>query len=199
MKYLAFLSVLVIGLANSQAGGFGGPPPFTNGSPLLSGVDGTYQASVRGNNMSGVIKFTYSSGVQTTSTAGNTWMIFFEGQVYMGTTNVAINNGNLAGVLDTSFDTPVTITNSSQSTTSAGTVSSSTSVQAMSNPSGFFNGSIDNNSPNGAFRGKGELSYVERTTSSQSDSAAGTSSSSTTTATVSENFKLKGVRVTFGS
>lgn len=199
MKYLAFLSVLVIGLANSQAGGFGGPPPFTNGSPLISGVDGTYQASVRGNNLSGVIRFTYSSGVQTTAFSGNSWMIFFEGQVFSGSTEVAINNGSLAGVLEESSNLPTTITNISENTTSTGTVYSSTIVMAQTGPAGFFSGSIDNNSPNGAFKGKGELSYVESTTSNQSDSAAGTSSTSTTTAVVSEDFKIKGVRITFGT
>jgi hypothetical protein len=200
MKYLAFLSVLVVGLANSQAGGFGGPPPFTNGSPLVSGVDGTYQASVRGNNLSGVIKFTYSAGVQTTTVSGNSWMIFFEGQVYSGVTNVAINNGSLAGVLDTSADTPA---DEVFAETSNGTTTITT-IEAVANPSGYFNGKIDNKSPNGAFKGNGELSYV--VTSTTETPPFGTDPAdydlffdNAATYTISEDFKVKGVRVTFGS
>jgi hypothetical protein len=173
---------------------------------------------VRGNNLSGVIRFTYNDGIQTTSTAtlgGNAWMIFYEGQVFNGTTFVAINNGSLSGVLDESFDFPVTQnwsdSTSNSNTVPAGTISSSSSssiqVTASSNPAGYFNGTIDNNSPNGAFSGKGELSYVIETDTTDSnsqsntidDTASSSSSTSTTTSVVSEKFKVKGVRITFGS
>jgi hypothetical protein len=176
---------------------------------------------VRGNNLSGVIRFTYASGIQTTSTAtlgGNAWMIFFEGQVYNGTTFVAINNGSLSGVLEEGVffdDLPAdqVTSNSNSSTVTSGTTtvvnnsSNTITVSAQTYPVGYFNGTIDNKSPNGAFDGEGELSYIVETdtvtTNEQSNSTTGDSSDVTTTSTttgkVSEDFKFKGVRITFGS
>jgi hypothetical protein len=197
MKYFAFLSALVLGLLNTQAGGFGGPPPFTNGSPLASGVDGTYQASVRGKNLSGIIRFTYSGGVQDVfSTNGNSWFIFFEGQVFSGGTEVAINNGGISGVLEAG--TFPTFPNSSNVTENLITGEfSSIQVQAVTGVAGYFNGSIDNNSPNGAFSAKGELSYILRTQIATFDPNTGEDVSSISNEEVSVKIKVKGVRVTF--
>lgn len=198
MKTAYSLLVLIATIGFAHAGGFGGPPPFTNGSPLQSGVDGTYQASVRGNNLSGVIRFAYSSGVQTTSFFSNIWVIFYEGQVFSGDTTVAINDGDISGVLETSFTTPFDRTSStSTSDTAAGTASSSsTTVDFLGGPSGFFTASLDNNSPTGAFSGKGELAVVaDVTTETIVTDAAGTVTNTTVnTEIIKANFKVKGVR-----
>jgi hypothetical protein len=63
MKIAASLLILIAFVAYVQASA--GPPPFTNGSPLVSGVDGSYQATARGKNLTGVFRFTYANGVQT--------------------------------------------------------------------------------------------------------------------------------------
>ena len=65
MKIAASFLVLLLGVVHVHASA--GPPPFTNGSPLVSGVDGSYQATARGRNLTGVFRFTYANGVQTSS------------------------------------------------------------------------------------------------------------------------------------
>ena len=65
MKIAASFLVFPTGIVHVYAST--GPPPFTNGSPLVSGVDGFYQATARGRNLTGVFRFTYANGVQTSS------------------------------------------------------------------------------------------------------------------------------------
>lgn len=186
---IASLFLLVFTACFAQAGSFGGPPPFTNGSPLLSGVDGTYQASIRGNNLSGIMKFTYSNGVQTVTTVGdNIYVIFYEGQVISGFADIAINDGSVFGIFENASTFSVTTTTNSV-TTATGTVST---VVTLNPPSGYFNGSIDNDSANGNFQGDGEFSSIAVTVIT--DTAAGTSS--TTTSVEEVNITVKGVRVT---
>ena len=71
MKSLAASLALFLAAATVHAGGFGGPPPFTNGSPLPDGVDGSYQASATAPNTTGIIRFKYMNGVQTTNVKEN--------------------------------------------------------------------------------------------------------------------------------
>ncbi len=189
MKIAVSLLLLVFTACMAQAGSFGGPPPFTNGSPLLSGVDGTYQASIRGTNLSGVLKFTYIDGVQTITTTGdNVYVIFYQGQVISGFADVAINDGSVSGVFEnaTIFNaTPIV----NSTTTGAGTIS--TTVTPTS-PSGYFNGTIDNNSSNGNFNGDGEFASIVVT-----DRVNTITAESSTSTTVEEvNIRVKGVRVT---
>ena len=65
MKAAFSLLVLVATIGLARAGSFAGPPPFTNGSPLQSGTDGTYQAVASGTNLTGVFSFVISGGIQT--------------------------------------------------------------------------------------------------------------------------------------
>ena len=65
MKIPAALLILIV--ASEYLHASAGPPPFTNGSPLVSGVDGSYQATARGRNLTGVFRFTYSGGRQTSN------------------------------------------------------------------------------------------------------------------------------------
>jgi hypothetical protein len=131
MKILVGSLALIAALSSANAGGFGGPPPFTNGSPLISGTDGSYQASVRGNNTSGIVRFSMSGGTQ--SSEGNNYAIFSEGIVYTGNTQASIMTSNISAVLETS-----------------GTVTGH-SLR------GFFNGKLSQNSVYGSFSGKGEI------------------------------------------
>jgi len=195
MKSAFSLLVLIATIGLAHAGGFGGPPPFTNGSPLSTGVDGTYQASARGSNLSGVISFTYSGGVQT----NGAWVVFYEGQVFFGPDTVAINDGSIAGVLETSFATPVGSVNSTATNNGAGiSSSSSTTVVFQTGVSGYFNADLDNNSPTGSFSGNGELAAVAETvkTSTTTDGGVTVTNDSTTTETIKAKFKVKGVRAT---
>jgi hypothetical protein len=112
MKIAASFLVFLTGIVHVYASA--GPPPFTNGSPLVSGVDGSYQATARGRNLTGVFRFTYANGVQTSSPqlpTGNTvsnlltdpyndYVFFVEGKVYRGLVQANVNVGSVAGVLD---------------------------------------------------------------------------------------------------
>lgn len=158
MKKAAATLLVTFLAATAHAGSFGGPPPFTNGSPLPSGVDGSYQATARGSNLAGVFRFTYAGGSQTSdpelNTTGsfvdpyNDYVFFVQGIAYRGPVQANLNDGTIGGVLDNgganipSFDS------------SAGVPGPLINTFM----SGFFNGSGDNNSPFFAFKGTGEAS-----------------------------------------
>lgn len=116
MKLLAASLLAIFTVATVQAGSFGGPPPFTNGSPLQSGVEGTYQGSLRGKGLSGVMTFAYDgSGNPVT---GANYVIFADGGVYLGDLQANIQNVTLAGVLEApSSATPPPQTSSFAATT----------------------------------------------------------------------------------
>ena len=146
-----------IGLA--QAGGFGGPPPFSNGSPLVQGVDGSYQATARGTNLTGVFRFTYVNGRQTSAPTlptgdivdnlladpYNDYVFFVEGFTYRGLVQANINTSQLAGVFDNgSANVPVWGTDTG-------------GLGIFSFIAGFFQGTMDQQSPYAAFSGTGEV------------------------------------------
>ncbi len=83
----------------TQAGSFGGPPPFTDLSPLQSGIDGSYQATARGTNLTGVIRFAYENGVQSSIPSANSYSFYVEGDVATGGVTASITGKQLAGVL----------------------------------------------------------------------------------------------------
>jgi hypothetical protein len=157
MKTAAALLVLLVAAINAQASA--GPPPFTNGSPLITGVDGSYQATARGKNLTGVFRFTYANGSQTSSPqlpTGNSvpnlltdpyndYVFFVEGLVYRGLVQANINTTSIAGVLD----------NGSANVAIFG--DSAAGLGILSFTSGFFNGCMDQNSPFAWFHGTGEV------------------------------------------
>jgi len=157
MKFAFSLFALALTVTFAQAGGFGGPPPFTNGSPLVSGVDGSYQGTARGNNLTGVFRFTYSGGRQTStptvtvngviSDPYNDYVFFVDGLSYRGLTQANVNDGSVSGVLDNGA---ANIPNGANTNTSYQL------IQAFM--TGYFNGSLDNNSPVGSFDGNGSVS-----------------------------------------
>jgi len=187
----AAASLLVLfAAATAHAGSFGGPPPFTNGSPLPSGDDGVYQASMRGKNLSGIFSFAYSGGLTSTPHA---YYVFVNGQVYEGLVQASISTNSISGVLDIGFS----------------------AASPLVTGSGYFNGSIDKNSSTAAFDGDGKFTLVDGSDSANSSSTITTthtytsSDGSTVTETTSQstdsssggptfagsyNFKFQGVR-----
>jgi len=143
MKRLIAAVILFASFTGAQAGSFGGPPPFTNGSPLTSGVQGTYQASARGDGISGTIRFTYGSNGNP-STTNNTYVFFVDGVIISGTVQASIMTSRLAGVLEAP---------------TVGTIPSpgTAAVNEVTSTGGYFSGKFKTNSPNYSFNGNGSL------------------------------------------
>lgn len=98
LPVLCTFALLAVSAA-SHAGSFGGPPPFTDLSPLQSGIDGSYQATARGTNLTGVIRFAYQNGVQSSIPSANQYTIFVNGLVVTGGVTAAITSNDVTGVL----------------------------------------------------------------------------------------------------
>lgn len=112
LPYSLLLTALALGLFSSyQALAFGGPPggPFTNGSYFPN--DGTFSAVVRGENLTGTLQFSTTSGSGPTpssiSQSGNTTIttsglggvgstgvatIYFDGDTYEGNSQGSLNS-----------------------------------------------------------------------------------------------------------
>ncbi|MCX7712199.1 MAG: hypothetical protein N2035_00810 [Chthoniobacterales bacterium] len=127
MKNLLLLALSALLLSPAAyAGSLGGPAPFRNGSPISTGTDGTYNAAFRGQNLSGIFRFSIQEGSQTGgivlpsisgprpdpsqanaytvtvatySSRFNTWVAWYEGIAYRGLTDAAITQGTVSGVL----------------------------------------------------------------------------------------------------
>jgi hypothetical protein len=149
MKFLLLLLVSLCSLPfTANAGNMFGPAPNRNGSPLLSGVDGTYQATARSENVTGIFRFAYSRGSQTSNVRQNSWVFFVNGQVLRGNVEANLNQSSLSGVLD-----------------DGGLISTGTNGAlplvlfsgASSSASGSFSGKLDQKSSSGAFNGSGTL------------------------------------------
>ena len=148
--FLVLSTTLALSLS-AQAGGFGGPGPFRNGSPLPSGTDGVYSAVANGTNLTGLFYFTLSGGLQTQGSRGNSWVFFVDGQTLRGTTSANVANGKVAGILDSGVSTAVT--------DDSGSVTLPIIMYIQGNSAnGVFQGTMDMNSPTGYFDGKGYIS-----------------------------------------
>jgi hypothetical protein len=107
MKLTLLIPTLAIGMLISssyEASAFGGPPggPFSNGSYFPN--DGTFSAVVRGENLTGTLQFSTTSGSGPTSTAilttggvgglGSTGVatIYYDGDAYIGNSQGALNS-----------------------------------------------------------------------------------------------------------
>ena len=144
MKRSIALLLLVFTAATARAGSFGGPPPFTNGSPLTSGVTGTYQASARGKGISGIIRFSYDS-TGNPSTAGlNDYIFFVDGTIVTGSTEASIQTSKIAGILNTPSSPTVPPT-----------------MGYFDSLGGSFTASINTKSPTYSFKGNGSLEVYE--------------------------------------
>lgn len=144
--------MLAFSLASSFAGSIGGPPPFTGGSPLPTGVSGVYQAVASGTNLTGIFSWQISNGVQTAGQVNNNWIFFVDGQLLSGTVAANVSQDKVAGVLDSGFGSGIP-------TASDGTVDLPLAFVIAGNAgSGAFSGKINLNSPIAYFSGKGRLS-----------------------------------------
>lgn len=172
MRFLLALGSTVLVATSAMAMG---PGPFSSGSPLASGNDGTYQASARGTNLAGVIRFAVQSGSQLFGsgiiTPGiaqqglNSWVMFFEGNLYTGLTDASISGSNITGVLSAPASTPRAIANLQSETgivitdPATGLFPADTLIRGQ-NLSGFFEATLDQKSPMGNFSGNGEVAVT---------------------------------------
>jgi len=179
----------------ANAGNMFGPAPFRNGSPLVSGIDGTYQATARASNITGIFRFAYSGGSQTSVQRQNNWIFFKEGLVIRGTVEAAINQSSLSGILS-----PPQAASGSTNTNSAFPIILTSSDSASV---GSFNGKLNLKSPSGAFSGEGifQSAADEVTTytvvNTNANQAIPVTNSSGTTFT--NNFYFRGVRTSLPS
>ena len=159
MKAASSLLILIATIGLARAGSFAGAPPFTNNSPLLSGMDGIYQAVASGTNLTGVFSFQISGGVQTPTqnVTLNSWVFFVDGNVIQGSVAAAISQGRVAGVLNAGT--------ANLPTDDDGSLILPTAFIIPGNAaSGRFSGNISYASDLGAFSGDGVLSGTpERT------------------------------------
>jgi len=147
VRSLCLIAAFVASIASLHAGSFGGPPPFTNGSPLLSGVAGTYQAAARGSGITGLILFSYSDSGNPSATGLNNYIFFVEGTIVSGGVQAAIMTNVLSGILETPTvpNVPPNLVN-------------------FDSLGGYFNGKFNTKSPIYSFSGKGVLeTYVQTT------------------------------------
>ncbi len=140
MKRSIVSLLALFAVATAQAGSFG-PPPFTNGSPLTTGVTGTYQASARGNGVSGIIRFSYNSNGNPSTAGFNDYMFFVDGTVVRGVAEVAIMDTTLAGILNTPTSLPF----------------EPPTLGYFDSLGGAFSGKFNTKSPYYSFKGKGDL------------------------------------------
>jgi hypothetical protein len=149
-KILLLPFVVSLSINFLEAGNMVGPAPFRNGSPLVSGVDGTYQATARAENVTGIFRFAYSGGGQTANARQNSWVFFVNGQVLRGTVEAALDNSSLNGILDSE--------SSGISKDSNGAITLPIYIFSGANSaSGSFQGKLNLKSPSGAFSGAGQL------------------------------------------
>jgi hypothetical protein len=145
-----FLPVLIIlSSITANAGNMFGPAPFRNGSPLPTGNDGTYQATARAENVTGIFRFAFSGGSQTANPGQNNWIFFINGQIQRGTVIANLSTSSLNGI----FDSASSVSSSTNSTISLPYIT----INQNNNSSGTFSGKLQQNSPNGAFNGDGFL------------------------------------------
>jgi hypothetical protein len=143
-------AALAVSTYSVFAGGFGGPAPFQNDSPLRSGIDGIYQASASGQNLTGIISFALESGIQTSNQRENSWIMFSQGSIFRGGTAVNVVDTNITGILDAG--------GASIPATDDGSLTLPIVFVAPSDrASGEFTGNIQLRSPTGKFSGKGTL------------------------------------------
>lgn len=151
MKLPVLLTTLLLaGVGASQAGSFGGPGPFSDQSPLQSGINGSYQATARGTNLTGIIRFAYQNGVQSPIATANTYAFFVNGNTVTGNVTASITGKSLAGVLGgQDFTVPTNDTGATELPL--------VFIVRGNRASGYFNGKIDLEDSMSAFNGNGAV------------------------------------------
>ena len=164
-----------------EACAFGGAPggPFSNGSYFPN--DGTFSAVVRGENLSGTVQFSTTSGSGETG-AGSTGVstIYYDGDTYLGNSQGSYNSQ--ASTMEVNFQadvqgqgqnsisvqTPVTTFGTSTSNgvvTNTSTTTFQTTEQILYFDSLYLNGYAEckasNAFPNQKFSGSGEAQFQQ--------------------------------------
>jgi len=164
-----------------EARAFGGAPggPFSNGSYFPN--DGTFSAVVRGENLSGTVQFSTTSGSGDTG-AGSTGVstIYYDGDTYLGNSQGSYNSQ--ASTMEVNFQadvegqgqnsisvqTPVTTFGTSTSNgvvTNTSTTTFQTTEQILYFDSLYLNGYAEckasNAFPNQKFSGSGEAQFQQ--------------------------------------
>jgi hypothetical protein len=203
MKTVFSLRAIFATIGFAQAGGFGGPPPFTNGSPLISGVDGSYQATARGKNLTGVFRFAYSGGRQSSnptlpsgdSVEGllvdpyNDYVFFVDGMSYRGMVQANVNTDAIAGVLD-------------NGAANVPNFDLGDGLGMSSFMSGYFEGSMDQDSPYASMQGDGKVTVsggmmlLEDTINNSDTTTTSNSTNGSTTVTVTVTDPVTGAVTT---
>ena len=147
MRFLPTLALFALTLSTASAGSLFGPPPFTNGSPLPTGVQGTYQASAVGQGITGIIRFSYNAQGNPSVNGLNNFIFFINGIIVNGATQAAITDNKIYGVLTPFpfFPPPP-------------------NLAAFTSTGGSFSAKINTKSPNYSFQGNGVLATFERLT-----------------------------------
>lgn len=145
MRVLPILFVIAMTTSTAFAGSLFGPPPFTNGSPLPTGVQGTYQASAIGQGITGLIRFSYNSDGNPSALGNNDYIFFVNGTIITGQTDAAVMTNKIYGILNT--PDPITPT---------------PVLSLFDSLGGSFNASINNKSPYYSFKGNGVISTFQQ-------------------------------------
>ncbi len=162
MKNFLVLPAVILSLTlSAHAGNMFGPAPFRNGSPLVSGVDGTYQATARAENVTGIFRFAYSGGSQTSNQIQNSWIFFVAGRIQRGGVVANIDDSSIDGILD-SQGIGLASSNAAQSNNSI--TLPYVIINQNNSSAGTFQGKINLKNPNGSFNGQGILQGVPRST-----------------------------------
>jgi hypothetical protein len=181
---------LVAAAAASHGGSFGGPPPFTDLSPLQSGIDGSYQATARGENLTGIIRFAYQNGVQSTLPNANIYSFFVAGDVVSGNVIASIQGKDLAGVLGgQDFSVP----SSSDGSTELPLVF----IVRGNRANGSFEGHLDLEDRMSAFEGDGQIAPANTETNTVIGIAQNTTAAVVVNAldVVVTNFEIPGSNI----
>jgi len=147
MKTYIVSLLAVFTVATAHAGAFGGPTSLNTSTE--TGAVGTYQATVRGSNLSGILRFAYTANGNPTNTAANPsiYVFFMDGMLVTGTVDAAIMSAKIAGILET------------------GTVAvTSPFFFGYEVPGGSFTANINTSSANYFFKGKGDLQSFSQAT-----------------------------------
>ena len=150
MKRSLFSLLAILAVATAHAGSFGGPTSLNTSTQ--TGAVGTYQATVRGKNLSGILRFNYNSNGNPVNTATNpsTYVFIIAGMLVTGTDDASLLSGRIAGILETG--------------TINGGISISPFFFGYEVPGGTFNANINTSSANYFFTGNGNLQLFTQAT-----------------------------------
>lgn len=148
MKRPIALLLIAFAAATAHAGSFGGPTSLNTSTQ--TGAGGTYQGTVRGNSLSGIVQFSYNSDGNPSTTGLNRYVFFIDGMVFIGDADASIQSAKIASVLE-------------NGAVAGGLISPLFFGYEL--PGGFWNANINTKSANYFFKGKGSVTVNSQVTS----------------------------------